>query len=299
MSNVVIGTVESGVNIQKTGKIVLLLLLMAVTFFIKEPGLTKSFFYNLFREASKVQMLWVTRNWQELEGPHFKVRYQGADDANAQMVLDIAEKNYDSVTNRYNYTPKSKTLIAIYPTKESLGKSFGWAADESAMGVYWAGAIRLLSPSAWIEAQNPEDYRDIFENEGPVVHEYTHLLVDYIARGNYTRWFTEGIAQFEEERTTGYSMEHDPVKDPQAFYPLAEMDKNYDNLPDQSLAYYESLEAVNYIVDQYGEEKLNLILLELGKGASMDKAFKTVIGLDMNQFEQAFKLWAVAENNEN
>lgn len=296
MNNILIQAIDSGLTSQKAGKIVLILLLVCFAYFLKEPIAAKSNVYKIFREVSIIQMSWITRNWDRVEGPHFIVKYHSGDKKNAEMVLDVAEKNYKTVSDKFGYIPKSKTLIAIYPTKQSLGRSFGWAADESAMGVYWAGAIRILSPSAWVESQNPDKFRTIFENEGPVVHEYAHLMVDYITGGNYTRWFTEGVAQYEEEQITGYTMDHREIKSPDEMYALSDMDKNFDNLEDQSLAYYESLEAVNYIVDRYGEAKLNRILTNLGDGYNMEDAFYEALHVKMPQFEKDFKNWIVTQN---
>lgn len=50
--------------------------------------------------------------------------------------------------------------------------------------MYWAGVIRILSPQDWIDAVNDEERSLIFRKEGPVAHEYIHLLVDYKTAGN-------------------------------------------------------------------------------------------------------------------
>ena len=293
MSNLVVSTVNSSIIFQKTVKIAAVLALLCMAFFIFAPTITKSYIYKIFREGSKVQMLWQTRGWQEIQGSHFIVRYHPHDDKNAELVLSTAEEGYQPVVSKFGFNPKEKTLIVVYPTKESLGRSFGWTADESAMGVYWAGVIRVLSPTLWINETNPEKVKKIFETEGPVVHEFTHLMVDYQTGGNYTRWFTEGIAQYEEEKLTGYQLEERDVKHPGELYPFSKMDADFDRLTDQGLAYYQSLQAVNYIVDRYGEEGLRKVLDDLGKGNSMDKSFSKNLGLSMDQFESNFKKWAV------
>lgn len=296
MGNIVMPAVDSGLLLQRTGKLTIILVLICMIFVIKEPVVTKSVIYKFLRGVSKIQMQWETRNWNEVKGSHFVVRYQPSDRKNAQMVLAVAEKSYVPVSARFSYYPSSKTLIIVYPDKASLGHSFGWAADESAMGVYWAGVIRVLSPNAWVEEKNPDKVEKIFETDGPIAHEYTHMMVDYITGGNYTRWFTEGIAQYEEAKFTGYQMDHRLIKHPDEMYPLATMDSNFDNLADQNLAYFESLQAVNYIVEQYGEGRLREVLKNLGEGYSMDKSFQKALGFSLDQFEKNFKTWVITKS---
>ena len=298
MANLAYTVADSGILL-KLVKIALIGALLCTAFFIREPVVVKSYIYKVFREASKTRLMWQTRGWEEIKGPHFIVRYQAPDDDNANMVLDTAEKNYQPVVDKFDFTPKRKTLIVIYPTKESLGRSFGWAADESAMGVYWAGVIRVLSPKVWIDEHDPLDFTAVFETEGPMVHEFTHLMVDYATGGNYTRWFTEGIAQFEEEKLTGYLIGERNITSSDQLYPLSRMDREFDNLSDQNLAYFQSYQAVYYLVSQYGEENLNKILQNLGSGKTMDESFQSVLGVSVDRFEHDFQNWIVGQQSRN
>jgi len=238
-------------------------------------------------------MMWQTRSWQEMRGNHFIIRYTPQDNNVAGLVLQVAESSFEPISQKFSYSPNKRTLIVVYPTKESLNRSFGWEADESAMGVYWAGVIRVLSPNDWIEGKNSQELARIFESEGPVAHEFTHLLVDYAAGGNYTRWLTEGIAQYEEGRLTGYRMDHPKITAVEQMYPLDDMDRNFDNLNNQNLAYYQSLQAVNYLVQQYGGEAIGELLTHLGYGFTMDESFRKSFGISLNQFEANFKVWTV------
>jgi len=291
MGNLVAHAVDSGFLLPKTGKIALVLVLLGMALLIKEPVLVKSFVYKVFREAVKVQMNWQTRNWNEIEGAHFLIRYQSQDSNIAEMVLSEAEKSYAPVSKQFGYSPAGKIQVVIYPTKESLGRSFGWAADESAMGVYWAGVIRVLSPNVWVGEEDPQRLKETFATEGPMVHELTHLMVDYLTGGNYTRWFTEGIAQYEEAKLTGFQMAYREIGHPDELYPFALMDREFDNLGDESLAYFQSFQAVNYLAERYGEERIREILQSLGKGYGMEKSFRGVLGISMDQFEKDFKMW--------
>lgn len=256
------------------------LLLLILSF--KYPDLPKVIFYKAFREYTSSSMNWKTRHWERLEGEKFILRYQPGDANVAKMVLDTAEESCNSVNQTLNFYPKGKVPIILYPDVATLNRSFGWAADESAMGVYWAGVIRVLSPNCWIEAGDQEE---IFRAEGPMSHEYAHFIVDYIAGGNYPRWLTEGIAQQVERNISGFEM---PLTGATKIYRLSQMDREFDLLPNQSAAYRQSLAMVDFLVSEYGADALDEILRKLGKGVTLDKAFVEVLMIDVKGFENNF-----------
>jgi hypothetical protein len=131
-----------------------------------------------------------------------------------------------------------------------------------------------------------------------MAHEFTHLVVDYITRGNYTRWFTEGLAQYEEFKLTGFEFGEESASFDQPLYKLSEMDANFDNLPNQALAYRQSYMAVRYIAAKYGEGALKEILNNLAKNKNMSEAINAVIGVDMKTFESNYIEWAIAVNQQ-
>lgn len=265
--------------------------LLAALVFSRVPASVRGYSYEAFREAAKINIMLRTWGWDSLEGEIFLVRHRPGDKAGANLVLEAAEKFYPQVAGEFDYQGKSKIPIIVYPSKEELNASFGWPASESAMGVYWGGVIRVLSPEVWISPGDPEEMTGIFMESGPIAHELTHLVVDYLARGNYTRWFTEGLAQYQEYKLTGFLFD-DPVGSlEQELYPLGELDRGFDALPNQSLAYRQSLSAVEYIVEFYGEDRLHKIISTLGRGQSMNQALMQVLGTDLEQFENQWHLW--------
>jgi hypothetical protein len=176
------------------------------------------------------------------------------------------------------------TTIVIYPDSVSLAASFGWDKNEKALGVYWGGTIRVLSPRTWL---NGSEEMDRFIKEGPMVHEFAHLMVDEMTRGNYNRWWTEGIAQYMERNITGFEFAVPSSYKRHNFYTLENMENNFDKL-DQSVAYWESLEAVDFIVDRYGERSLYSILDNLSHGDSMSIAAEKALGTDYQSFASSF-----------
>lgn len=220
---------------------------------------------------------WQMRDWLVKESEHFRVRYLAPDADIVDLVLETAEEQYYPATSLLGFQDSGKTLILIYPDRYSLARSFGWANDEEAMGVYWAGVIRILSPRDWVQPQ--EGLERIFKTQGPVLHEFAHLMVDRLARGNYPRWLTEGIAQQVEKQITGYELPGPEPEDVLAWYSLEEMDKGFDSLPDQVLAYRQSLLMVGRLLEETGWEGVRRLLELLGSGWSLEEALFSVAGM--------------------
>lgn len=266
--------------------------LVLAAFFMKLPNVIRSGTYTVFRETLKQKALWTTRHMETLNGDKFIVRYAAGHKADAELVLATAEKFYAPIADKYGYTGRSKIPVIVYPSRPELNRNFGWQANESAMGVYWTGVIRVLSPKVWVTEEDPASYRNEFMNSGPMAHEFTHLVVDYVTGGNYTRWFTEGVAQYEEYKLTGFQFEDMEAALDQPLYRLDEMDMYFDNLPNQPLAYRQSYLAVRYIAEVYGEESLKAILKSLAKNDKIDQAIPKSLGVEMEVFEKNYQFWS-------
>lgn len=279
--------------------IILTVLILLTIFFVRLPNVARTAAYNVFREGLKQKALWTTRHMETLQGQHFIVRYTGNNRSDAELVLATAERFYAPVASKYGYSGKGKIPVIVYPSRSELNRNFGWPADESAMGVYWAGVIRVLSPDIWVGESNSALYKEAFETDGPMAHEFTHLVVDYITGGNYTRWLTEGLAQYEEYQLTGFEFDETGALLGQTLYPLGEMDLNFDRLPNQALAYRQSYLAVRYIAEVYGEESLRSLLQLLAEGKKTDKAVTSLLGMDMPTFEAAYQKWAMEKESLN
>lgn len=264
-----------------------LILLLSLGFIVaRTTDLPRILAYKALYKVSAVHTSWQTRSWLEKDSDHFRLRYRPEDADVAEIVLANAEAVYEPAAELLQHKPGGRSLIILHPDRDSLARQFGWTASESAMGVYWNGIIRILSPYEWAGSSDPDEIRRSFGTMGPMAHEYAHLLVDRKACGNYPRWLTEGIAQYVERQLIGFTMAG-PVE-VTSWYPLAHMDREFDNLPDQFLAYFQSLKAVDYLVGQWGLSSLQQLLQCLAKGTPLDRAFQQILGVDLAEFEAAF-----------
>jgi hypothetical protein len=258
------------------------------------PGGGRALVFRLVKEASCAQALFATRHLTSFSSEHFVVRCAPENSAGARLVLDAAEKAYNQLAAKYDFQGRRIPVI-IYPSRQELNRYFGWPAGESAMGAYWAGVIRVLAPEAWISGETGEAGEEgeklVFERSGPMLHEFTHLVVDSLTNGNVPRWLTEGLAQDEELRVNGFTLPA-PANLGARHYSFSALDRGFDALPDQTLAYGQSLSAVKYIAAVYGEGKIREILAALGAGRDIDGALTAALGVNLEEFENGWKNWA-------
>lgn len=274
--------------------IVIIGLLFIVLLCLNAPLRPQMWIYPLVRQAAQFKVNYETGYMSVYETEHFRIKYTQSDADTIGMIAEAAEAAYTPVTRELGYAPQDKTLILVQPDRNELRQAFGWSGNESAMGVYWGGVIQLLSPHAWL---NTGATVQEFIHSGPMVHEYTHLVFDHLTNGNYPRWFTEGLAQYVEYRVNDYEWQTATNQLDGKLYTMAELNGDFDNLPNQSLAYRQSLAAVRYIAEVYGDDALREIIDGLKAGQNMDKVIQKSLGLDSIAFARSWQQWAVTHMN--
>jgi len=227
-----------------------------------------------------------------MSGKNAVVRYRPGEAADAALVMAGVDKYYARVMADFGVRPKGPVPVVVYPTASSLNRSLGWAGDLNAEGAYWAGVIRVLAPSAWIEAGGGIIEKDIFLDEGPMAHELTHLAVDLRTGGNAPRWLQEGLAQWEEQRLTGA---RPPELSGGTWYSLADLTTRFDSLTDQRAAYYQSWAAVTYMYDAFGWQAVDGLLTRLGEGEPVGLALTGALGEDPARFAAAYRRFAAGD----
>lgn len=258
--------------------VVLVIGLLVVSLTIRYTAKPRSTFYAIFRETSRKNMLLRTLSWPVVRSPHVLLKYRPEDSGVVAMVAQTTEEVYRPVVEMLKFTPPGPVMVVVYPDRQSMGRSFGWKADEGAMGVYWAGVIRVLSPDDWTGATDHGTMASFFRENGPMAHELAHLVVDYRTRGNCPRWLTEGIAQYVEREITGFQFTSPADAGNEEWYPLEKMDGGFDDLPDQGLAYRQSLAMVELMVNKVGFDGVLNILSYLGQDYSLEQAMVKVFG---------------------
>lgn len=209
------------------------------------------------------------KGYKSYTTPHFNILYLPQNKKDLIQIADAAEKTYEIVGKDFDFYPKKRVPIIVYKDSKTLQRAFHWPQDESTQGVYYNGIIYIQTPSAWIK---PSDDMEIFFTKGPMVHEYTHLVVDKKTLGNYSRWFTEGVAQLEEEKVTGYNLREDFDIDESNMYSPHEIFYNFDKL-DAPKAYIQALEMTKDLTKGNDLKEIKKLFAMLRAGKSIENLY--------------------------
>jgi hypothetical protein len=189
------------------------------------------------------------------------------------------EDSYYAALEQYGYTSSEKTVVIIYKDQDEFWNYQKAIKGQAVMGLYNAGTIHVLSPNAFHEQQ--QNSMEYFKKNGPVLHEYTHKVVDELSGGNIELWLTEGLALYEEYRVNNTEWAPDFVYD--RYLGSQEMREGF-MYADEVQSYRQSFDMVKFLIDNYGMERMQLLLQELKSGNNTDDAFLKIYGITANEF---------------
>jgi hypothetical protein len=126
-----------------------------------------------------------------------------------------------------------------------------------------------------------------------IPHELTHLVFDTAASNPYhfpPRWLNEGLAVYLSQ---GYDVSDRGAVENAAsagtLIPLEGLTGQFPTSFDRfSLAYAESVSAVDYLIRTHGRDPLVLLIRSYADGHTDDEAFSAALGVDMSAFGTAW-----------
>jgi tetratricopeptide (TPR) repeat protein len=211
----------------------------------------------------------VEADFRQQESVHFVLRYEGSqvsDDLRSQ-IIGVLEEHYKTLQNDLGSAPKNAISVSLY-TQEAFFDVTQVPAWTSALN---DGKLRI--PISGIIRATPELVRVLH-------HELTHSFIQQITHGHVPQWLNEGLAQMEEPKSTsplGVRLASLYVAGQQI--PLNRLEGSFLSYSqgEASVAYAESLAAVEYIRSMYGMSDLARILMRLGQGESIEAALRNTI----------------------
>lgn len=224
--------------------------------------------------------------WQILEGERVRVWWHEGGEGFARRALDIAESALSEAATLLGVTDIEPVDFIIYSDTRRFREAMGPSTREN-VGGQAHPTIRtlfgLIEPrqidSDWVEEL--------------VVHELAHLVFDEAVDNPYDyppRWLNEGLAVYLSKGYGGG--DRDQVQGAAGsgtIIPLQGLVGQFPTRPGRfGLAYAESVAAVDYFVETYGEERLVELITSFADGTGLDEAFRRSTGADFAAFDDAW-----------
>ena len=193
----------------------------------------------------------------------------------ADEALDILDTAYNRIGSDFDHYPATRIPVILYTRQEFRATTAG---PDWSDGIF-DGKIRL--PIGGIREITPQLRAVLF-------HEYTHVVVRELTRGNCPTWLNEGLAVLEERREYAPHAVKPSKGEPLS---LSVLEGSFLSLGtiEAALAYWQSFAMVDYLVSTYGWHKVREILVNLGKGLRMETAVSRAFsdyGLDYDALIQ-------------
>lgn len=225
------------------------------------------------------------------ETAHFIVMYDAKlDPVIPEYFADYMESVYHDVCSEYQFEPKVKTLIEVFPRHDEFAVRTTGGPWLPTVGASTGRIIALVTPRKGEGAMGAYNWAQVLR------HEFTHTVTLGATDNRIGHWFTEGLAVNEEHtplRWEWVPMLYHAVKQHELF--------SLDNLTwgfvrpkrpiDRQLAYAQSYWICKYVEEKYGHQAI-LNMMELFKdGKDQPTVFQTVFHQSEQEFSDTFFKW--------
>ena len=247
--------------------------------------------FNL-RTTNYLKLLDKMDSYAKKETDHFVVIYDPhTDPVIPEYFSEYLEGVQSQVSAAFDYTPKVKTYIEVFPTHEMFSVRTTGSTWLPTVGASTGRIIALVAPRAGKATMGTFNWARVLR------HEYTHTVTLGVTDNRIAHWFTEGLAVYEEQSPVPWEwvpmLYHAVSK--KEFFPLDKLTWAFirPKRPiDRQLAYAESFWICTYVEQTYGHDAI-LKMLDLMRHADrQEDVFPKVTGKSIPQFMSEFQTWA-------
>jgi tetratricopeptide (TPR) repeat protein len=244
------------------------------------------------RVSNMRKVLKLLDGYQAITTDHFVIRV----DSQADLVLgrymaEYLEAEYPALVKQYGYEPAERTQFEIYNKSKGLSAHQWFSARM--VGLPWVQTIGA-STGLIVALASPTGLEKPFNWARVVKHEFVHILTLQQTNYNIPHWFTEALAVLSEESPRPELWNQLLVER----VPRGEL-MNLDTLNhgftrpktpnDWQMAYCQSRLYAEYMIDNFGPNKPQELLVAYRNNLTTDQAVPQVFGVEKAAFEQGYR----------
>jgi hypothetical protein len=224
--------------------------------------------------------------WQKVAKSNVDLFYYGGNQARAQKLLNAAVAALAHIKDQVGVSANKTAKIYVYDSKDDMGpalvsRSQSYDEMTTTLGVLVSKDTLLLLGSAEGATQT-------------IAHELTHLVVGQATENPFQaplpRWLDEGLAMYNEGSLPSYNQ--DALTEAITTDTLISVRSlsAYTGDPNQvNLFYAESYSVIDYLLSQYGRDKMVALLNDFKAGAYQDDALQKVYGFGLEGLDAKWR----------
>jgi cellulose synthase operon protein C len=213
-----------------------------------------------------------------------------------QAELDKIIATYEK---KYKYHLNVPVQVEAYPDHEDFAVRTMGMPGLGALGVTFNTVVAIDSPSAADPKRGPGS----FHWATTLWHEMSHVYVLSMTDSRVPRWFTEGLAVYEETAINpdwGDRLDHPSIlaiKD-KKLLPIADLDRGYihPTYPEQVIvSYYQGGRTITYIVQKWGYDTVLAMIHDYANNMTTPEVIEKELKIKPEEFDKQFIPWVEAQ----
>jgi len=212
-----------------------------------------------------------------------------------QSELDRAIATYEK---KYHYKLSAPVQIEVYPDHEDFAVRTMGMPGLGALGVTFGNFVAMDSPSG----RKPGD----FHWASTMWHEVSHVYVLSMTNSRVPRWFTEGLAVFEETGNghPDWGDRLDPeaisaIKD-KKLLPVAELDRGFIHptyAAQVIVSYFQAGKICSFINEKWGYDKILAMIHDYAALKPTPEVIELEFKMKPEEFDKQFLAWLDKETH--
>ncbi|MHC4599092.1 MAG: tetratricopeptide repeat protein, partial [Planctomycetota bacterium] len=239
--------------------------------------------YNLLKLFDAYEQHFVTK-----KTPHFHLLFhKGEAEVMGKYCSRLLEESWEKLTKKYKFSPDTPVFSEMFSLHADFAVRTMGFPGLGALGACFGPLITLDSP----KARN----MGAFNWASTTWHEFAHVVSVQQSKGRVPRWFTEGLAVYEERcgRPYWFRQAHRLLLGrlkAGGLTPIKELNAQFTG-GNVLLAYFHSSWVVEFIVDTYGFQAIIDMLEAYGRDLKEEHVFAEVLKETPDGLDTKFKAW--------
>jgi cellulose synthase operon protein C len=252
--------------------------------------------YKNAETVNSLRLLDSYKNFKTYESGNTILRLNKKEDALLRPYFEAELKRAIATYNKkYQITLKGPVQLEVYPDHEDFAVRTMGMPGLGALGVTFGNDVAMDSPSG----RPPGS----FHWASTLWHELSHVYVLQMTHHRVPRWFTEGMAVYEE---TAIEPDWGDRLDPQAIQaihdkkllPIAQLDRGFmrPTYPAQVIvSYFQAGKICSYIAEKWGYSKLLEMIHSFADLTPTTEVIRKDLGMSPEDFDKQFLPWLEAQ----